>query len=507
MRSALAALLLLCLPGPRARAAAAPDTWQTFRSMEERVETLLSDMLGPGRARVFIRASASPSAARHAAPAAAPLSDPEEARPGELFERLRGLRERSPEILPGYGLPRSLREELLLLYADARTAAPAQKEPAPVAMTIKLVLDPKVPDAQVQPILNTLSDILDLSPESGDEVRVLRAPFKPRLPPASMPDLRWTLLAGLGLLPAALVLLAALPLIMRLRPEFALLRPRMTAGSLRDLPLLRSERERRLRTPLSPLRGHPESRRGFLRGNSALFDVLRAARLRLGLREAQKTAEFLSNEPPPEAAKALRRFEPAAAAAVFRRLPSMVREAVSLELARNLSMPPPEPTPLPRSRWRRPPPPPPPPSLRERLTRYLRRTQRERFLEELAIRLSSEEREELASRLATSAPERADALRRLPSLESLASADAHSLRECLARFPASMLAEALFGLDENSRAGLLKALPLPLAQIVQEDCRKVHPAPDRLGELRGEILSRWLNLADRGRITPQGDLS
>ncbi|MFA6029452.1 MAG: hypothetical protein WC969_06345 [Elusimicrobiota bacterium] len=456
----LTAALLLSWAAGRARAAAPPD-WLALRSQEERAELLLSDALGPGRARVFLRARAQ---------ASAPAEGPDAA----LFDRVQRSLDEAPPVLPGFALPRTLKDEILRAYA-----APA---PGPTVLEATLVLDRGVPQEGVQRAMDLTERVLNLDAERGDSLRLVRENIAPQ---ATASGRAWgglseRALAGLqSLLATAVLLVAALAALRMIVP---------LPGGSRSRSARRTALRRRLAGSAALARLLPDP------------DGADLPRLKPG--EAGAAAEFLSGEPSAAAAAALRVFGARTAALVLRRMSAPARRAAAAELARAREQPASAP-PAPAGRrwpWTKSPPPPEP--VGRRLARRLGEEEREAFLDELFLRLDRGEQDELAAAVETVSPARARSLRGLPDLDDLAAAEPAALRVLLCRFSSAELAGALHGAQEATRERLLASLPDAVAATVGEEEVAVDPGGERTLSLRGELLARWRRLSLEGRVPP-----
>ncbi len=153
---------------PKARSAdevGAPSPSAASGTDARHVETLLEDVLGPGKARVFIRTKEVDV-----------LSTWEDtsSETGFLWddweERVRSL----PPVLPGYSVPRSMQEDILRTLRQQEKSRPARRV---TLRSVTLVLDPKVSEAEVKQLRALVSKILHLDAVRGDVLRVVRAPI------------------------------------------------------------------------------------------------------------------------------------------------------------------------------------------------------------------------------------------------------------------------------------------------------------------------------------------
>ncbi|MFH1726286.1 MAG: FliG C-terminal domain-containing protein [Elusimicrobiota bacterium] len=431
------------LSGDEARtvARARPDLGAHERSLEARLDVLLADILGVGKARAFVRArSRAPEIAAEPATRPAALWD-------EIAERI----ENAPPVLPGYPAPRSLQEEAVRSLMAA--AAPSLVFPAGEVLTVTLLVDPSVGREELEPASSAVAEALGLDPARGDLLQVARAPVGSTWRKAlRKPDIREAVLtASVYAAAAALLLVLALAI----------------------LPLTRRRATRRAPDPQVPhrslARARPESL-GFI-----------------APRHAESIVEFLSEQTVGTAVAVLRSVDHETAAAVFRRLP----DAAGLAIAKALLLSPPE-TPAGQ---------PPPPAARRMLSRHLAAVaQGEGLLAEILLRCPERTRGQVLHYLAASAPGQVRSLEKeLPTMADLSGADPAVLRRCLSPFSCDEIALSLYDVPDDARNPILSALPAVLRNMVREKAEYLVPdSLEQADRARARILVRWK------RIDPMG---
>ncbi|MBI2362483.1 MAG: hypothetical protein HYV15_03765, partial [Elusimicrobia bacterium] len=153
----------------------APAHAQAPPPAEARLDALLADILGPGRGRAFVRLVPLPPDVEEPEPARPPS-------PAVLWDGIRKELEAAPPVLPGFRTPRSLREEALRQLM--RQAAPAKTKAAAspgAALSVTLIMDAGVSEAEAAAASDAVARALELSLERGDTLRTSKAPLAPTL--------------------------------------------------------------------------------------------------------------------------------------------------------------------------------------------------------------------------------------------------------------------------------------------------------------------------------------
>ncbi|MFH2203186.1 MAG: FliG C-terminal domain-containing protein [Elusimicrobiota bacterium] len=425
MRFGLLALLLAAMPPSAAGAVTqAPEA--------ERIEQLLGDLLGRDKARVYI--------VRETRTVDSPVDIPER-KIDMLWDRWEQRAQDLPPVLPGYRIPRSLRDEI---HRTLQADAPAPKTRTEEFRTVTLVLDPSVLVDESDRARGVVEEVLGLVPTRGDTLSVVRAPIHARKSEAA---LRAKLLdCMLYAATAAVLLLLA----------FILFRPRRQASPPEAAP----RGKRRAAPPLALLA--PQHVRGAV--------------------------ELLDKEPARSAVQVLRKASPEVAADIFRRLAGAKR----LDAARLLLAEPAVGAP-------------PPNAIEARVLAAVGAHEAgEGLLERLLLRAPESVRREILSELYKAFPERVRRLKsRLVSMPDLAAAEPNSLRTCLAAFSCEDIALSLYDAPEDSRAAFLNALPDTVRYMVQERLKYMVPESyDQVHRARADLYTRWKRLETYGRVSP-----
>lgn len=414
------------------------------RTLETKIDAALEAMLGPDAARSFVRASAEEISEDVA------LSEFDDAPEAPaLWDEIQARVDRIPPVLPGYPLPRSLKEEALARVAHA--ARPRRREAhRRDLLTVTLFIDESVEEKTLVRVTEALAGALGLDDRRPDALQVKRA----RLRPAWGSLVRGARFRGTLLTALCVALGGSLPLLIawlfwKPRPQEAVKKPApRTAGPAS------------IRIPL---------------WNDARY--------------ARAVADFLTREPPEAAAAVLAMMSYDAAGDVFRMLPEDRRRRVAAVLSERTDSDADEPFETDETRER----------LRRHLENYARGPI---LLSELLLRAPQSVRDTLLFDMRRANPGTARELRRAaPSLMDLAMADESSLRLCLSVFSVSDLACALYDFDPLARETMLDALPL----LVREDVRReldsfVPDSTESVDAARARITTRWRRLESDGRV-------
>ncbi len=417
----LLSLLILCVP----LSAAAGEA--RLRALETRLDALLADMLGPGRARVFLHPETRRSRLAN------------KPRGAVLWDRIERRIKKAPHVLPGFKVPRSLKDETLRSLKTSLGAGWRARS----VLRVRVVVDSRATPAELDAIRTALNSALGLDTAAGDIVEMHPAPMRRRLP-------AWALY-GFGA--AALILLL------------------MLASRRLDLNL----------PNFSWPRWAPS--RIFLPSGKALPPVISA----LGRRHVPTIVDFLESEPPETAAEIFRSLARETIPEVFRRLSTLRR----LALAEILLLT--EPAPARRGG----------PENRlmaqvagfeaglgllEHILLHCSERLREQVLEHLD-RISPARARNLREELLT--------------LEDLAAADLESLKRCLSAFSIDDLALGLYESPKDARERILSALPEIIRGMVSRRARYFVPESyEAVASMRGEIYARWKRLELYGRVRP-----
>jgi tetratricopeptide (TPR) repeat protein len=401
------------------------------------LESVLASAVGPGQARLFVRHETKyiPRRSRKASAA--------------LWDRMQYRVNHSPPVLPGFPVPRSLKDEALVQLK--KEAAAVRRTRRTSLRHVTLLIDPAVHDEAVDTARNLVLEGLGLNFKKGESLKVLRVPLTAagvsQQPPA-MGYLQIALWAG--------VLFAVLFWMLRLAPRRGDDQPR-----------------RPLAVPgtWNPGR-HPELHR-------------------LSRRAARASAEFLVSESGANAANVLASLEIETAAAVFRLMPEHKRGETAAALAAAAEQDA-------QAEAKGGP-------AEVRLLEHLERERmRAGLLYQLLLRCPEPMRKSALASVDVQAKAVANAVRRrLVTMSDLAQVDPASLRICLSAFSIRQLALSLYDLDELVREGILAALPELVREATVKELRILVPDTlESVDDARADVYARWDRMEYAGRAKP-----
>ena len=164
------------------------------QALEERVQSVLTKILGPNRARIVIVVEPNVERSMTEIETWAEQKSKEEEGKGKLKERKDVRPPKVKELLPGIPLKKSVleREEEVAPTSEAKKEATGMKKrvesivklpPSFVKrITATLIIDRKVSDTLVETVKSVVSDLLNLEPKRGDELIIMRVSFIPAAP-------------------------------------------------------------------------------------------------------------------------------------------------------------------------------------------------------------------------------------------------------------------------------------------------------------------------------------
>ncbi len=163
------------------------------QALEERVQGVLTKILGPDKARVVIVIEPNVERSMTEIETWAEQKSKEEEGKGKLKERKDVRPPKVKELLPGIPLKKSVleREEIAPTSEAKREATGMKKRVESIVklppsfikrITATLIIDRKVSDALVETVESVVSDLLNLNPKRGDELIIMRVSFIPAAP-------------------------------------------------------------------------------------------------------------------------------------------------------------------------------------------------------------------------------------------------------------------------------------------------------------------------------------
>ncbi len=164
------------------------------RTLEERVQSVLTKILGPNKARVVIAIEPNVERSMTEIETWAEQKSKEEEEKGEVKDKKRAPPPRVKELLPGIPLKKSVldrEEEVAPTTEEKKEAAGMKKRVESIVklppsfikrITTTLIIDRKVPDTLVETVESVVTDLLNLEPKRGDRLIIRRVSFIPATP-------------------------------------------------------------------------------------------------------------------------------------------------------------------------------------------------------------------------------------------------------------------------------------------------------------------------------------
>lgn len=168
----LAAVLLLFPACPAGAATNLEEKAKYEKFLETKVEDVLQNLLGPGKAKVMIQADLDFSMKESVTQGAAKGADGS----GFKWANINQAAETSQqELLPGFPV-----ESRLNMNADSNFSRELQFPPSMIKrLTVSLVLSETVTDEEAQKLRLVVESVLELQAKRGDDIRILKARFAP----------------------------------------------------------------------------------------------------------------------------------------------------------------------------------------------------------------------------------------------------------------------------------------------------------------------------------------
>ena len=155
------------------------------RSLEEKVDSVLTHMLGPNQAKIVIDATIDFTRMESVEIRSSELNEEQKAQAGKfLWQSLQQEEFKKPQILPGFSVP----EEMPKGKADAGTVSAGNQKYErqllyPSAFLKKLVvtvvLNQSISEAKAENVREVVSNLLGIAAPRGDVLNLVRAQFPP----------------------------------------------------------------------------------------------------------------------------------------------------------------------------------------------------------------------------------------------------------------------------------------------------------------------------------------
>ena len=164
------------------------------KTLEERVQSVLTKILGPNKARVVIAIEPNVERSMTEIETWAEQQSKEEEEKGKGKDKKPATPPRVKELLPGITLKKSVleREEEVAPTTEEKKEAAGMKRrvesiikvpPSFIKrITTTLIIDRKVPDALVETVESVVTDLLNLEPKRGDRLIIRKVSFIPATP-------------------------------------------------------------------------------------------------------------------------------------------------------------------------------------------------------------------------------------------------------------------------------------------------------------------------------------
>jgi len=163
------------------------------QALEERVQSVITKILGPDKAKVVIVVEPNVEKSMTEIETWAEQKSKEEAEKENLKEKKPATRPEVKELLPGIPLKKSVleREEEIAPTSQAKEATGMKKKVESIVklpssfikkINATLIFDQKVSDALVETVKSVANDLLSLDPKRGDRLIIMRMSFIPTTP-------------------------------------------------------------------------------------------------------------------------------------------------------------------------------------------------------------------------------------------------------------------------------------------------------------------------------------
>ncbi|HAT71510.1 MAG TPA: hypothetical protein DCS63_01680 [Elusimicrobia bacterium] len=165
-------LLFACACSAAAAGANLEEKMKYERALEQKVEEVLANLLGPGKSRVMIRAALDFSSKENVAletekPEARMFGWQNMNQVAASNELLPGVPDAKQEAQPAQPVSGNYRREVIFPQTMVKR------------LTVSLVLSEGISEAEAQKVRRVVSDLLALDPARGDDILVMRARFAP----------------------------------------------------------------------------------------------------------------------------------------------------------------------------------------------------------------------------------------------------------------------------------------------------------------------------------------
>lgn len=466
------------------------------QALEERVQGVLTKILGPNRVRVIIGVEPNVERSVTEIETWAEQKSKEEEGKGKLKERKDVRPPKVKELLPGIPLKKSVLErEEVAPTSEAKKEATGMKKrvesivklpPSFVKrITATLIIDRKVSDALVETVKSVVNELLNLDPKRGDRLIIRRMAFIPVTPWWSFlfePETYWVIVGMLLTITLLLFLFGPLKTFFQ-----------NLLNTMKELKASRTEIESTAATKegvgpgLVTAEGLPQKAEGEVgeeeKGIPQTFRFVKESNLK-------RLLYLIKNEPPEGMALVLSYLTPDQAAKVF----SSLSPELQLQVALNLTTV---------------------KQMDGRLVSKIENSIREKInllkggadeFVEIFDRLDKNSRENILNRMEKENPELAKKIKDLTfSFEQIATIDNSQLRIILGEINTGDLAIALRKVSEGVKSKIMENMSAGGAVLLKEEMEFGKPLTDQVIEQQQQkIVNLILRLDREGKIVLKG---
>jgi len=470
------------------------------QALEERVQSVITKILGPDKAKVVIVVEPNVERSMTEIETWAEQKSKEEEEKGVSKERKAVTPPRVKELLPGIPLKKSVleREEEVAPTSEAKKEAAGMKKrvesivkipPSFIKrITATLIIDQKVSDALVETVKSVVNELLNLDPKRGDKLIIMRMSFMPTTPWRSLllkPETYWAIIGMLLTVTLLMFLFGPLKTFF----QNLLNTMKELKGSRTEIESTTSTNTKEEVAPglITAGEGVPQKGEGMAGEEeeeiSQTFRFIKQSNLK-------RLLYLIKNEPPEAMALILSYLTPDQAAKVF----SSLSRELQLQVALNLA------------------------TVKEmdgRLVSKIRRNIREKIdlvkggadeFVEILDRLDKASRENILNVLEKKNPELAKKIKDLTfSFEQIATIDNPTLRIILGEINTADLAIALREGSEEVKSKIMENMSAGGAVLLKEEMEFGKPVtPQAIEERQKKIVDLILKLDREGKIELKG---
>ena len=184
MNRVLGLLLLFSAGFVHAEGLPLDDKARFERALEEKVDSVLTHMLGPNQAKVVIDASIDFTRLESVEYKSSSLNEEEQKKAGQfLWQSLQNEEMKKPQILPGFSVPEDIKGKGDQGTVSASNQKVERQLTYPTAflkrLVVTVVLNQSIPAAKQENVREVVTNLLDLKAPRGDSLTLVPAQFPP----------------------------------------------------------------------------------------------------------------------------------------------------------------------------------------------------------------------------------------------------------------------------------------------------------------------------------------